>query len=85
MIGKGTTANSLATYNRSQMRACQTVAEKQQHANSSDPFTHDRVMSHLLGGLCMVSDYEVEFRNEPRTTESGKPYSVQIPCNMKRP
>jgi hypothetical protein len=85
MIGKGTTNNSLAKYNRSQMQACITVASKQRAANPSDPYTYDRVMTHLLGGLCMISDYEVEFRNEPRTTETGKPYNIQIPCNQKRP
>ena len=85
MIGRGTTNTSLAAYNRTQLLACLNVADKQQHADKSDPFTYDRVMAHLLGGLCMISDYEVEFRNEPRTTETGKPYSVQIPCNQKRP
>ncbi len=85
MMGKGMTNTSLGLYNRANMQACIAVANKQKHANPSDPFTYDRVMSHLLGGLCLISDYEVEFRNEPRTTESGKSYSIQIPCNQKRP
>ena len=85
MMGRGTTPKSLAAYNRSQMQACIHVANKQMMANPSDPFTYSRVMSHLLNGLCLVSDYEVEFRNEPRTTESGKSYSAQVPINMKRP
>ena len=79
------TPNSLANYNKANMGACITVANKQRQANPSDPFTYNRVMSHLLSGVCMISDYEVEFRNEPRTTETGKAYSVQIPCNQKRP
>ena len=85
MIGKGVTNKSLAAYNRSQMSAVIDVAKKQKAANPSDPFTFNRVMSHILNGLCMISDYEVEFRNEPRMTDSGKSYSVQVPFNQKRP
>ena len=85
MIGRGVTRNSLAAYNKSQIDMCRLIADKQRKANPSDPFTYDRVMGHLLSGLCVISDYEVEFRNEPRTTESGKSYSVQIPYNQKRP
>lgn len=85
MTDKATPINSLGNYNRSQISVCEDVAKKQQHADRSDPFTYNRVMSHLLTGLCLISDYEVEFRNEPRMTENGKSYSVQVPCNQKRP
>ncbi len=85
MIGRKADRLSLANYNRDHMPSCIAIASKQKTANRSDPFTYDRVMSHLLGGLCMLSDYEVDFRNEPRMTESGKSYSVQVPMNQKRP
>ena len=84
MIGKGMTNTKLAAYNKANMPLCQAIAAKQKKANPSDPFTYDRVMAHLLNGLCVISDYEVEFRRESRETESGKSYSVDVPYNMKR-
>lgn len=84
-------SQALATYNKDHILLCQATAIKQQKANLSDPFTFDRVMTHLLCGLCIMSDYAVEFRKEARivvnslTTAQGKTYSVEVPHNMKRP
>ena len=74
----------LAEYNRRHIRSCRMVAGKQAHADRSDPFVYDRVMVHLLGGLGLITDYEVNFINEPRVTENGTSYTVQIPNNQKR-
>ncbi len=75
----------LAEYNRQNIQQCETTARDQQKANPSDPFTYERVMAHLLSGVCIVSDYMVRFRNEPRKTESGKDYTIQVPFDQKRP
>jgi len=74
----------LAGYNRKHIRSCRMVAGKQAFAARSDPFVYDRIMSHLLGGLGLITDYEVSFINEPRVTEAGTPYTVQVPNNQKR-
>jgi len=84
MIGKGMTNTKLAAYNKENLNLCQLIAIKQKKANPSDPFTYDRVMAHLLNGLCVISDYEVEFRKESRETEHGSSYSIDVPYNMKR-
>lgn len=77
------TNTALATYNRANMTLCTATATKQQKANRSDPSTFNRVMTHLLGGLCLISDYDVQFRKEMRKTATGASYSVEIPHNMK--
>ncbi len=74
---------ALAAYNRDHMLLCIATATKQQKANRSDPSTFNRVMSHLLNGLCLISDYDVQFRKEGRKTATGASYSVEVPCNMK--
>lgn len=74
---------SLAAYNRANMPLCITAATKQQKASPSDPFTFNRVMTHLLHGLCLISDYDVQFRKEARKTATGISYSVEVPCNKK--
>lgn len=74
----------LAEYNQRHIRSCRMVAGKQAHADRSDPHVYDRVMAHLLGGLGLITDYEVSFINEPRVTEKGTAYTVQIPHNQKR-
>ncbi len=78
-------SQALATYNRTNLALCQATALKQQKANRSDPFTYNRVMTHLLNGLCLISDYNVQFRKEPRKTAQGASYSVDISWDMKRP
>ena len=78
-----TTNTSLQGYNRSHQDQCHIAATRQQKACPSDPFTYHRVFSHLLNGMCLISDYDVKFRKEARTTVQGATYSVEVPHNMK--
>ena len=79
-----TTNTSLAAYNKAQLPQCHLTAMDQKRANPSDPSTYDRVMSHLLNGICLISDYSVQFRRETRITQQGASYSVEVPYNMKK-
>jgi len=77
------TNQALADYNQSHFSQCHGVAMRQRKAVPSDPFTYNRVMAHLLNGICMISDYAVDFRKEGRVTANGAHYSVDVPHNMK--
>ena len=80
---------SLAKYNHKHLRECEAVAAAQAGANPSDPFTYARVLSHMLCGHCLISDYQVDFRKEQRkyVGEDGKEleYTVEVPVNQKHP
>ena len=66
---------------------CHQVATDQAKADPSDPHVFNRVMSHLVNGRALPSDYQVEFRKEERTTlgENPSAYTVDVPFSMTRP
>ncbi len=65
-------------------------ASDQAKAEKSDPFTRDRIRTHLRGGLCNMEDYSVEFKKKEEDVLdlSGKAVITivtETPTNMKRP
>ena len=80
-------STALSKYNLEHLATAKAKARLMARADPSDPFTYNRVLTHILNGVCVASDYDVEFRKETRYTEREprKAYKVDIPCNMKRP
>lgn len=85
-----------AIHQRKHVPECQTVAKAQAKANSSDPNTFDRVMFHLLNGITLRGDYQVEWakRREESLFAPVSKHSlaspavgiaVEIPINRKIP
>jgi len=92
----GHSRGKYALHQRKHVPECQVVARAQARANSSDPNTYDRVMSHLLNGTALRGDYQVEWgkrRGEaPFAALSKHPFAspavgitVKIPINRKIP
>ena len=75
----------LVKFNRQGAMEAARRAENWGRANKSDPFARDVAISHMFNGVCLISDYDVEFRQEERLGYDGTRYTVEVPHNMKRP
>ena len=74
-----------AAYNNKVAQKVRHIATQQALADPSDPFSFNRHASHLFNGVTDIGDYNVDWKNEYRITPKGEKFSVQIPCNVKRP
>ena len=74
-----------ASYHKQAAQQVRHIASQQAKADPSDPFSFNRHASHLLNGVTEMGDYNVDWRTEYRVTSKGDRYSVQVPCNVKRP
>lgn len=60
-------------------------------ADKSDPFALGRAMSHVQSGICGVNQdgsdamYSADPYQEERITQDGKPYSITVYRNIRRP
>jgi len=86
-----------AAHQKKHIPECQAVARAQARANSSDPNTYNRMMSHLLNGVTLRGDYLVEWGRRGQASACfaslskhplASPLSeitVEIPVNRKIP
>ena len=92
----GHSRERFAVHQKKHIPECQTVAKAQARANPSDTNTYDRVMSHLLNGITLRSDYLVSWvkrrRDSSLSALNKHPLAsallgttVEIPVNRKIP
>lgn len=74
--------------NEEYRQKCRYVASVWGRAHRSDPHAERVALSRLRNGICIPSDYQVEWRDEPRSYERDGQvveYTVPVPINMKCP
>ena len=92
----GHSRERFAIHQKKHILECQTVAKAQARANPSDTNTYNRVMSHLLNGITLCSDYLVSWAKKRRDSSLAalsqhqlasfpREITVEIPINRKIP
>lgn len=76
--------SALSVYNTKNQLNCHYVAKEQAEADTSDPFTYSRAMSHMLNGTNRRGDYEVEFHKEVAWSEMDPKAKIEVKRPRKR-
>jgi len=85
---------SQLTKNRNDANAILAGAERYIRSERSDPFTRNRVMSHIHAGLCnptvdkggnkVLNHYDASEGRETRVDPAGNEFEVPVFSNIKR-
>ena len=75
----------MALFNQTKNKMeCQYAAHDQAKADRSDPYTYDRIRSHLDNGVTLSTDYEVQWDREKRPSQFEPKVGIIVTVPKKR-